>query len=158
MTNKSLQKNGTVRKKGTSHKSRTSYQKGGLINKMFVNEYPVPIVKIIQAYLHEKFNIKINSTTTRQYTVANGVLQSSVILQHLYIIMTHDMGTNGIQTALLADDTCMYKASNSAEIANRRLDIHVNTTLNLCLDKNKMKINANKSGSKTKNKEDNGKT
>lgn len=49
------------------------------------------------------------------------------------------MGQNGVQVTLYADDTCVYNTSKSAEIATRRLDIHINRTLIPYLDNNKIK-------------------
>lgn len=69
-----------------------------MVNKLFVNEYSVHMVKLIQLLnlYKRQFNIKLNSTTRKKYTVADG-------------FMTNDMpvGTNGIQTAVYADDTCV---------------------------------------------------
>lgn len=60
--------------------------------------------------------------------------------------MTHGMplGTNGVQTALYVDDTCLFKISFPIEVANRRLAIHINRTLFLYLDANKMKLTTDK--------------
>lgn len=97
---------------------------------MIVDDCPGHIIKIIHSYLQDrKFYTKIQNTPTRACRPG---------LPHLYTIMTHDMslGQNGVQTALYANDT--------AEIATRRLDIHVNRTLIPYLEKNKMKINPTK--------------
>lgn len=122
----------------------------GLIYKMFENDYPVFIVKTIQTYLDKRhFYIKIKNIQKGPYTAQAGVPQGSVLAPHLYTIMTHDMpmGQNGIQTALYADDTCIFKTSYSAEIALRRLDIHINRTVVPYLDNNKIKINPSKTES-----------
>lgn len=61
--------------------------------------------------------------------------------------MTCQWVQNAIQTTLYADDTYVYKASQLAKIALRRLDIHINRTLVPNLDKNKIKINPTKTES-----------
>lgn len=118
----------------------------GLTYKMMSAGYPIYIVKLIYSYLNNRhFHVKVNNTMSGPFITEAGVPQGSSLSPHLYTIMTHDFPmSENIQTALYADDTCIFKGSFNAEIANRKIDIHLNRVVVPYLNENKLNINPQK--------------
>ena len=103
----------------------------GLIYKMIQTNFPPLLIKLIHSYLiNRRLRVKVNQVESTLHPIRAGVPQGSCLGPALFSLYLHDIPTfPQTKTALYADDTALFAASHSAEVANKQIQIHINTLL-----------------------------
>ncbi|GFW68403.1 RNA-directed DNA polymerase from mobile element jockey [Trichonephila clavipes] len=93
----------------------------GLIYKMIQFKFPTYLVKIIHHYLNNTtFNVKINSTSSSDRSIASGTPQGSILSPAIYNIYTGDFPTNpSVSVCLFADAAAILCNSITVDQAVR---------------------------------------
>jgi hypothetical protein len=79
----------------------------GLLHKLYVNNYPIYLVKLIQSFLYNRSAfVSVNSESSSCIDVLSGVPQGSLIAPHLFNLFINDIPIpDKGQLSLFADDT-----------------------------------------------------
>lgn len=117
----------------------------GLLHKLFINDVPICLVKLIQSYLFErKFKVFINSTSSDPYDMPAGVPQGSVLGPLLFLIYINDIPKQPrTYLACFADDTASYSSSSDEDLIISRLQFSLNLLADY-FNKWKLKLNETK--------------
>jgi hypothetical protein len=104
---------------------------GGLINKLYIREYPRYFQCLIHSFLTERsFQVFLNDTSCDPVGILAGVSQRSVLSPNLYNIFIHDAPTNdGTESAIYADDSDIFSSSIDPTHVIRCLQEHSNALL-----------------------------
>lgn len=121
----------------------------GLIYKLFRYNFPIYLIKIIQAYLSNRnFKVVIKNLESLIFHIAAGVPQGSLIGPSLYTVYTSDLPPlpDGCFLSLFADDTAILCKGRATLTAKNKLQ----QSLDLISDYSKtwkIKINSSKTNS-----------
>lgn len=118
----------------------------GLINNMLNSRIPNCLTKIILSFLTSRaFRVRVNSEISEEYEIHRGLPQGSSLSPTLYSIYTREYPeSQHVDTALYADDVCLYASSFSSEVANRQLQYHLDKKIMPYFDSIKTNINPSK--------------
>lgn len=94
-----------------------------------LNQFKMPIttIKLLNSYLTKRtFEVKINNETSSKRITKAGVLQGSVLAPLLYNIYTSDLPrTENTNSAIFADDRCLYTTSQLPNYIIKKLQEHL---------------------------------
>ncbi|GFX42633.1 RNA-directed DNA polymerase from mobile element jockey [Trichonephila clavipes] len=118
----------------------------GLIYKMIQFKFPTYLVKIIHHYLNNTtFNVKINSTSSSDRSIASGTPQGSILSPAIYNIYTSDFPTNpSVSVCLFANAAAILCNSITADQAVRTTQATQLSQLETWLTKWRIAINTEK--------------
>lgn len=114
----------------------------GLIYKLIKIDTPRYLVRVLNNYLTDRtFKVHLEDSVSNMGKIRAGVPQGSILGPLLYILYTHDLPrSQNTNISIYADDTAIYSSSQSAKIACRHLQKHLDTLLSY-YNKWKLKIN-----------------
>lgn len=110
------------------------------------NYLPIAYFNILKSYLSDRqFRVRVNESTSNNFTIQSGVPQGSVLGPLLYILYTADLPIdNNTTTGTFADDTVILAAHEDPIRASTTLQNHLDQ-IQTWLQKWRIKINETKS-------------
>jgi endonuclease/exonuclease/phosphatase family metal-dependent hydrolase len=118
----------------------------GLVHKLFVNNYPLYLVKLIQSFLTNRTaHVDVNGSSSTPFHIPAGVPQGSILSPHLFNVYINDIPLNGdTQLAIYADDTALFchVPWKNIKCVSRKLSSSLDSVSNFFRD---WKIRINKS-------------
>lgn len=114
----------------------------GLLYKLFQNNVPMNIIKIIKKYLENRTNtVIINQEKSEPFQTTVGIPQGGSLSTTLFLIYINDIPkSQNTELALFADDTAIIASSKNPRLANIRINNHLNELIEYF---NQWKININ---------------
>lgn len=117
----------------------------GLLHKMYLNKFPIYIIKIVASFIKNRFFfVKISNSISQEFPIPAGVPQGSCLSPTLFNIFTSDLKVNPpCQIALFADDLAIYTSNENPNIIINDLESELTKTLKYYY-KWKIKVNETK--------------
>lgn len=102
----------------------------GLLHKLLVFEYPMPLIKIIQSFLADRFFfVNVFGENSEKFFVPAGLPQGSVLSPCLYNLFTADLKVpRDSILAQFADDTGVLSSGKKPSRSNDHSKRYRNTT------------------------------
>lgn len=99
----------------------------GLINKMFKEEIPTNLIKLIKNYLEDrKSEVIVNMKKSQPFEVKTGIPQGGSLSSTLFLIYINDIPRNPkTKLALFADDTAIIATGKNEQRTNTRIQNHL---------------------------------
>lgn len=117
----------------------------GLIHKLHVNNFPIPLIRILNSFLRDRcFFVSVSSSESPTHKIPAGLPQGSCLSPILFNVYTADIAINRLtQVALFADDTAIYCSDPHPIVIISKLERTL-ASLALYFSDWKIKINKNK--------------